>query len=182
MTAALSLADVGNWSVNLASDVPLYGQQTTLNVIGVTLGRPSKRNSFEQSAPWCCTSHSAVVARLMVVVRFSYRGERHEPDKSDWHVAPVQASLSNFAGWFELRSAKSERRHFARHRHVARQRAIQAGDAVLVSLKYPMPARQDGPIAVSCTEKYSCPHCNWHDLIAERSNGNSRRRRLFIAA
>jgi hypothetical protein len=27
--------------------VQFYGQQTTLNVIGVTLGRPSKRNFFQ---------------------------------------------------------------------------------------------------------------------------------------
>jgi hypothetical protein len=26
--------------------VPFYGQQTTLNVIGITLGRPSKQNFF----------------------------------------------------------------------------------------------------------------------------------------
>jgi hypothetical protein len=46
MTAALSLADAGNWSVNLTGALPFYGQQTALNVIGVTLGPPSKRNFF----------------------------------------------------------------------------------------------------------------------------------------
>src|SRR5580692_7706694 len=75
----------------------------------------------------------------MVMVRFSYRGDSHELDncESAWRVAPVQASLPGLARWFELRSAKSERRYFARHRLVARHRALQAGDAVLGSLKLP---------------------------------------------
>jgi hypothetical protein len=50
-------------------------------------------------------------------------------------VAPVQASVPDFSGWLELRSAESERRHFARHRLIAWYRAVQAGDAILGSLK-----------------------------------------------
>jgi hypothetical protein len=46
----------------------------------------------------------------MVIVRFSYRGERHELDKSEsaWHVAPVQASLPDFAGCFDLPDLSDE--------------------------------------------------------------------------
>src|SRR6202035_4864409 len=117
--------------------MPFNGQQTTINVIGITSGGYRAKISRERSAPWCCTSHSAGAAGLIIFDRFSYRGERHERDESEsaWRVAQVQASVPGPAGWFELRPANSERRHFARHRLFLRRRALQAGDAVLGSLK-----------------------------------------------